>query len=224
MARLGVRHAPVTTDRGFARSGGAPWAARDSGSFLRNPEGGTRPSQGPRRPSSCDLQALPRVGRPWARWHGRCYARDEPRLIHHSIPVTAVTQLPTRLDHEIQEILRLAHEVHRLLGGGWSEAIYCDALLFLCEEHQITCRRATGVRGVGPVRAAVVCGDTTLVRVCSRLGGEPGLRRGLAAIGLEQAVLLRFDEDAVASQVVPVHGLGSLTATGDPRGPFERRQ
>ena len=138
-------------------------------------------------------------------------------MIHHSIPVTTVTRLHPRLDHDLQEVLRLAHEVHRLLGGGWSEAIYCDALLFLCEEHQIACRRATGVRGVGPVRAAVVCGEATLVRVCRHLENEPGLRRGLAEIGLEQAVLLRFEEAAVASRVVPVHGLVSVPATGDPR-------
>jgi len=138
-------------------------------------------------------------------------------LIHHSIPVTAVTRLQPRLDHDLQEILRLAHEVHRLLGGGWSEAIYCDALLFLCEEHQIACRRAEGVRGVGPVRAAVVCGETTLVRVCSHLWAEPGLRRGLAEIGLEQAVLLRFEADTVASRVVPGHGFVSVPAMGDPR-------
>jgi hypothetical protein len=148
-------------------------------------------------------------------WHERCYCRGEPRFIHHSLPVTAVTRPHPRLDHELQEILRLAHEVHRLLGGGWSEAIYCDALLFLCEDHQIACRRAEGVRGIGPLRAAVVCGETTLVRVCSRLGAEPGLRRGLTAIGLEQAVLLRFDEVAVASQVVSVDGLVSVPAMGD---------
>jgi len=135
-----------------------------------------------------------------------------------------MTHPPLRLDHEIQEVLGIAHEVHRLLGGGWSETIYCDALLFLCEEHHIACRRVTGVRGVGPVRAAVVCGETTLVRVCRDLGEEPALRRGLDAIGLEQAVLLQFEEAAVVSRVVPVHGLESPTATGDPRAPFERGQ
>jgi hypothetical protein len=119
-----------------------------------------------------------------------------------------VTEIHTT-DQATRQILALAQEVHRLLGGGWPEAMYRDALLILCEEHLIPCRPAAGVRGAGPVRAAIVCCDSILVRVCRESVAEPGLRRSLAASGLERAVLLRFEDQDVVSRIVtvdaPVH-------------------
>jgi len=107
------------------------------------------------------------------------------------------------------QILALAQEVHRLLGGGWAEAVYRDAILILCEECSIPCRRAAGVRGAGPVRAAIVCFDSILVRCCQQFPEGRGLRHSLVAAGLDRAVLLRFDDGDVVSQIVtvdaPVH-------------------
>lgn len=112
-------------------------------------------------------------------------------------------------DQRTREILQLAHEVHRLLGAGWPEAVYRDALMILCEERLISCRRAAGIRGTGPVRATIVCHGSILVRVCRGLVEESGLRHGLVAAGLERALLLRFDDQHVVSEVVrvdvPVH-------------------
>lgn len=142
-------------------------------------------------------------------------------MIHHSLPVTAVTPIHSHLERDTQQILTVARRVHRLLGGGWSDAIYCDALVFLCEERHITCRRAAGVRGVGPVRSAIVCGEATLVRVCSHLEEETRLRDGLAATGLEQAVLLRFDDDGVASRIMSAHDCVATAATGTALGHTE---
>jgi len=110
----------------------------------------------------------------------------------------------TTTHQEIQAILTLAEEVHRRLGGGWPEAVYRDALLFLGEERHIPCRPPEGVRGVGPVRATLVCFGTILVRVCRQFQEEPGLPVGMRQAGLDRAVLLRFAEAAIASQVVPV--------------------
>ena len=117
----------------------------------------------------------------------------------------AMTNIHT-IDQATLHVLSLAQEIHRLLGAGWSEAVYRDALLILCEERLIPFRRAAGVRGAGPVRAAIVCYDTVLVRVCDRFVEQRGLRRSLVAAGLERAVLLRFEEQGVISQIVRADG------------------
>jgi hypothetical protein len=125
-----------------------------------------------------------------------------------------VTKVHT-INQATRQILALAQEIHGLLGAGWSEALYRDALLILCEERLIPFRRAAGVRGAGPVRAAIVCCGSILVRVCDRFVEQRGLRRSLVAAGLERAVLLRFAEQGVISQIVrvdlPVHAV-----MGDP--------
>ena len=130
-----------------------------------------------------------------------------------------------------EQVVELARDLYRRLGGGWSPTVYRDAFALLLGEAGIaTC--AGAAIGVAPCLASdLVVGGALVVRVVG--AGRPAepLADCLACTGLSAGLLLRFGgERLAATEVAPAGGvegppasLGAVRRALEPPTPMEGR-
>lgn len=113
-------------------------------------------------------------------------------------PMVTKSLSPTTL----RQVVDVARDLHRRLGGGWSPTVYRDGLaLLLCEAGIATC--AGRQIGAAPCLARdLVAASSLVIRVAGvKRQGRP-LAECLARTGLEAGVLLNFGNDQVEATVV----------------------
>jgi hypothetical protein len=102
----------------------------------------------------------------------------------------------------IRQVVDVARDLYRRLGGGWSPTVYRDGLVFLlCEAGVPTCPGREIVAAPCLARDLVAAGGL-VIRVAGVGRPRHALAECLAATGLASGLLLHFDETGVEAQAV----------------------